>query len=73
MATEDDHLARLRDSLQAVQARPGDVPAIQQAVEVLLAVGIAHHESVGLVPQATPAFMEAGEPIAAPATDGETR
>ena len=63
MTTETDHLAQLRASLEAVQRGGGQ--GLQEAVEVLLKVAIAHHESVGLgvAPEETPEFMEAGEPI----------
>ena len=75
MAIEDDHLAQLRAGLAALQGSGGDDGAVRAAVEVLLKVAIAHHESVGLgvAAEVTPPFMEAGEPIAEPAFEGPAR
>ena len=69
MSTEPEHLAQLRARLEAVRTK-GDNDALRQAVEVLLKVAIAHHESTGLgVPQEeTPPFMEPGEPVIIPTT-----
>ena len=68
MSTEPEHLAQLRASLEALKADRGDDQALREAVEVLLRVAIAHHESVGLGvgEEQVPAFMEAGDPVAAP-------
>ncbi len=67
MPGEQDHLSQLRSSLAAVE-RAGDDRAVRDAVQVLLRVAIAHHESTGLgvSPEETPAFMESGEPVALP-------
>ncbi len=65
MSTETEHLAQLRTSLEAVQARGDDTAVLRQAVETLLQVAIAHHQTVGLgVPEEeVPAFMETGAPV----------
>lgn len=68
---EHEHLAELRASLEAMQTRSGDDRVLPEAVRLLLRVAIAHHESVGLgiPPEETPAFMEAGEPVLVPSLE----
>ena len=68
MSTEHEHLIQLRASLRAIQDTGGDAAALREAVELLLQIAIAHHETVGLgVPdEEVPPFMETGEPIFPP-------
>lgn len=70
MSTEPEHLAQLRTSLEAVQTRGDDPAVLRQALEALLQVAIAHHQTVGLgIPEEeVPAFMETGAPVVVPTT-----
>ena len=70
MSTEPEHLAQLHTSLEAVQTRGDDPAVLRQAVEALLQVAIAHHQTVGLgIPEEeVPAFMETGTPVTVPST-----
>ena len=72
MSTEHEHLTQLRASLRAIQDTAGGLAVLREAVELLLQIAIAHHETVGLgIPdEEVPPFMETGEPIISPTAGG---